>query len=348
MDVKSNPKDSMKSTWRRGDRTNWGFGHWLTDILDTYPDFLDKEVPVHSKKDPVPYVTEWRLHCWIMTHTLVPIALHHAFICLTGYNLHPVAAFLFYSYALMASSVRELHQLRDFGLVYGYLDGDAHARDGIPDVGVGKVMREALSTLNFRLLMAIIFTYRSNLPPSTLSWVLLPVEIGLYSVILDFWFYWYHRFMHDVGSLWKYHRTHHLTKHPNSLLAGYADTEQEIMDVLGIPLMTYCTLRLLGFPMGFYEWYICHQYILFAEIAGHSGLRFALVVPSTLSWMLRLFNAELLVEDHDLHHRKGWRKSYNYGKQTRLWDRIFGTCTDRIECLKDNIDYKNTVKFPLY
>lgn len=44
----------------------------------------------------------------------------------------------------------------------------------------------------------------------------------------------------------------------------------------------------------------------------------------------------------DLHHRLGWRKSYNYGKQTRIWDTIFGTKRDRMEVLRENIDWKKT------
>ncbi|RMD42838.1 hypothetical protein DV735_g2283, partial [Chaetothyriales sp. CBS 134920] len=348
MEVRGLSKDSMKSTWRLADRSSWGWPHWFTEVVDIHPDFIDKKAPVHEKKDKVPYVLEWRLHIWILLHAIVPIAIHHAFVKITGHNLHPVAAFIFYSLALMGNSIREVRQIRNLGLVYGYLDGDVHGRDGIPDVGVAKVVISALGTVNFRLVMAIVLSYRSSLPPSTINWLLLPIEIGLYSWVLDFYFYWYHRLMHDVSFLWKYHRTHHLTKHPNALLAGYADSEQEIMDMVGIPFLTYFTLKLVGFPMGYYEWFICVQYVLFAEIVGHSGLRFALIVPSSLSWALRLFNAELMVEDHDLHHRKGYRKSHNYGKQTRLWDRVFGTCTDRIECERDNIDFNNTVKFPLF
>ena len=63
---------------------------------------------------------------------------------------------------------------------------------------------------------------------------------------------------------------------------------------------------------------------------------------------MRLFDAELVIEDHDLHHRKGWRKSFNYGKQTRIWDRVFGTCTNRIEAVPSNIDYGNTVIMPVF
>ncbi|KAB8356703.1 hypothetical protein FH972_024279 [Carpinus fangiana] len=190
--------------------------------------------------------------------------------------------------------------------------------------------------------MAIVLSYRNSQTPAQMNWIALPLEIGLYGVVLDFWFYWYHRVMHDFDFLWKYHRTHHLTKHPNALLTLYADEEQEFFDVVGIPLMTYFTLKLMGLPMGFYEWWICQMYVVFTELAGHSGIRVCATPPSTLTWLLRYFDAELSIEDHDLHHRSGWKKSHNYGKQTRLWDRIFGTCHDRIELVKENIDYENT------
>jgi sterol desaturase/sphingolipid hydroxylase (fatty acid hydroxylase superfamily) len=39
---------------------------------------------------------------------------------------------------------------------------------------------------------------------------------------------------------------------------------------------------------------------------------------------------ELAVEDHDLHHRFG-KSGRNYGKQTRIWDRVFGTIGERVE-----------------
>jgi sterol desaturase/sphingolipid hydroxylase (fatty acid hydroxylase superfamily) len=108
------------------------------------------------------------------------------------------------------------------------------------------------------------------------------------------------------------------------------------------------TLKAFGLPMSFYEWWVCHQYIAFTEVLGHSGLRLHGNAPSTLGWLLDLLGADIVIEDHDLHHRKGYRKSYNYGKQTRLWDRIFGTCHDRIESARDNVDYTNTAAMPLF
>ncbi|QPG93928.1 hypothetical protein C2857_003633 [Epichloe festucae Fl1] len=53
------------------------------------------------------------------------------------------------------------------------------------------------------------------------------------------------------------------------------------------------------------------------EVWGYSGIRVHGIVPSPIAWLLRVFNAELALEDHDLHHRRRWKKSFNYGKQTR-------------------------------
>lgn len=344
--TKRNPADSMVSTWRR-DRSQWNIWHWGIELLGLHLVDLDKEVPIFSKKDKIPAVREWSLHLWILLHAMIPLALHHAYTIYTGHNLHPVAAFALYSGAFKVNGIHEMHIMRRLGQRYGFLDGDKHARDDIPDVGVGKVQRELISTASLRMIMSVFLTYRQTETPTSLEWRWLPLEIGLYSITVDFWFYWYHRLMHSVGPLWQFHRRHHLTKHPNPLLSAYADHEQEFMDILGVPFLAYSTLKLLGCPMGFYGWWICFQYIAFSEFIGHSGLRVHSGAPSTVNWLLEIFDAELVIEDHDLHHRYGWRKSHNYGKQTRLWDRLFGTCLDRIESVKGNVDYTNRVTMPL-
>ncbi|KAL4934530.1 sterol desaturase family protein [Aspergillus undulatus] len=343
-----NPKDSMKSTWRDANRDEWNFYHHLIDFLNVYPVDRDREVPVHSKDDKVPYVPQWSMHRFVLIYSAVPLLIHQVFSSYTGYNLGPIAAFNFYFFCFNAIVIYEAHILRRLGHRFGFLDGDKHERDGIPDVGIQKVVQSLYKTTGSRLVMSIYFSYNASRLPAQMNWAWLPLEIGLYGIVLDFWFYWYHRAMHDVGFLWKFHRTHHLTKHPNPLLSAYADHEQEFFDMVGVPFCTYMTLKTFGLPMGFYEWWICHEYIAFTEVLGHSGLRVHGTAPSTLGWLLDLFKADIVIEDHDLHHRKGYRKSYNYGKQTRLWDRIFGTCHDRIESAKDNIDYENTAPMPLY
>ncbi|PYH40697.1 sterol desaturase family protein [Aspergillus saccharolyticus JOP 1030-1] len=342
------PQDSMKSTWRQIERKQWRYPHWMIELLGIHHINLDQEVPVHAKDAKMPYLPEYSLHRWILWHALLPLLVHQLYVTYTGHAMSRVGAFVFYSVAFKLIAVHQLHVLRRLGHVVGFFDGDQHPRDGVPDVGIGKVVQSLLSTSTFRPVMTVFLAYQPSQAPSHMSWTWLMLEIGLYGIVLDFWFYWYHRLMHDVEGLWKYHRTHHLTKHPNPLLSLYADTEQEIFDIAGIPLLAYWSLKLMGCPMGFYEWWICHQYVMFSELTGHSGLRVWSTAPSTLSWLLRLTGTELVLEDHDLHHRKGWKQSANYGKQTRLWDRLFGTCRERIECRPENVDWDRPVPMPIF
>ena len=262
--------------------------------------------------------------------------------------MNAIAAYLFYAVAFKAIGIHEMRLLRRLGHYTGFLDGDEHDRDGIPDTAVGKVINSVMSTSSFRPMFTIILAYKPSLPPSTINWYWLFIETGMYSIILDFYYYWYHRALHEVDALWKYHRTHHLTKHPNPMLTLYADFEQEVFDIAGIPLITYFTMRFIGFPLGFYEWWIAHMYVMFTELAGHCGLRAAACAPNTLSWALDWVGGKIIIEDHDMHHRRGWKKSCNYGKQTMLWDTIFGTRGPRIETNQGNIDYSSKVDFPMW
>lgn len=128
------------------------------------------------------------------------------------------------------------------------ITGDKHERDQVPDVGVNKVFLSVQMTTTIRPIFTIFLAYRSK-EPFSLSWWL-PLELALYSVVLDFWFYIYHRGCHELDGLWQYHRTHHLTKHPSPLLSSYADSEQEFLEIALIPLLTYGTLKyVFGLPM---------------------------------------------------------------------------------------------------
>lgn len=342
------PKDSMKSTWRKAPRDQWNINHWLIELLNVHPFELDQEIPVHSKDEKVPYMSQWSLNLWVLFYGAIPLLIHEVYTTYTGNTMSRWAAIGFYSTFFNAAVIYLMHIIRRLGHTYGFLDGDK-PRDDIPDVGVHKVVASLYKTTVSRIIMAAYFSYNAHQLPSQLDWKWLPLEIGVYGVVLDFWFYWYHRLMHDFNPLWKYHRTHHLTKHPNPTLSAYADHEQEFFDMVGVPMMTYFTLHYaFGLPMSFYEWWICHQYVAFAEVWGHSGIRLHLTVPTPFSWVLQMLDCEIVIEDHDLHHRKGWRKSHNYGKQSRVWDRVFGTTCPRVESVEENVDYVNTVSMPLF
>lgn len=340
-------KDSMKSTWRM-DKSSWTFHHWLYEVFSVHPSDVDKKPIVHRKSDSVPVIQNWRLQRWVFIMASIPLVLQQLFIWIFGHNLHPVAAFLYFTVAYHAIAINELNILRRLGIKYGFLDGDEHARDEVPDIRVRQVITSLTLTATFRPLMAIALAYRRTEAPSSINPVFLIIELSVYGVVLDFWFYWYHRLMHQTNALWKYHRTHHLTKHPNPLLTLYADHEQEVIDIAFIPALTYITLKLVGLPMGFYEWWYCHQFIVFAELLGHSGLRVHASAPNIITPLLIFLNMDLLIEDHDLHHRFGWKKSHNYGKQTRVWDKIFGTCRERVETTDENVNYHQKLDMPLY
>ena len=95
----------------------------------------DQEVPVHAKTDKIPYLTQWSTHRYILLRALWPIVLQYAYISITGWRLHPVAAFLLYTVAMQLNSIREVKILRRLAHRYGFLDGEK-PRDEVPDVAV--------------------------------------------------------------------------------------------------------------------------------------------------------------------------------------------------------------------
>ncbi|KAJ3496904.1 hypothetical protein NLG97_g2301 [Lecanicillium saksenae] len=347
--IQRNPKDSIKSTWRLDpNKDGWTMAHHLFGILDIHQSDLDAPIPVHQKSEPVPYLPNWYLNAFVLVWGSLPLVAHQVYHSLTGWNMHFAVAYVYYSIAITAFGVHEMRMLRRVGHRLGYLDGDKHGRDGVPDATVKKVADSLLAAVAFRPAVLMLLAYRSSAAPDSINFYLLPLQVSLYPIVTDFWFYWYHRLMHEVPFLWKFHRTHHLSKHPNALLTIFADTEQEIFDIAVIPFLAFFTMKAIGLELNFYSFWMSHIYVFFTEVLGHSGLRVYLTAASPISGVLRYFGLELALEDHDLHHRTGWKSSHNYGKQTRVWDKLFGTCTQRIESKEDNINYDDIASFPLW
>ncbi|KAH6682277.1 hypothetical protein F5X68DRAFT_223470 [Plectosphaerella plurivora] len=335
MGLKPPNRDSLKSTWPT-DKSQWTLNHRIIHLFNAYPLPPGTQPPVFAKTDPVPYLIEWRNHVWVLFHASTPLLVHQLILTLGRIQSLPLAAVvLLYSFAFNWTVVGQIRAAARLGLEIGYLDGDVHARDGVPDVGVDQVVASLWKMTGSRMVAAVLLSYDGTAPAASLldmKWLAkLWVQIGVYGIVLDFWFYIYHRGMHDIPALWKFHRTHHLTKHPNMLLTAYADHAQEFVDMVCIPLATWYTFRAAG-------WWVCQQYVTFTEVLGHSGLRAYGTPPSTMTWLLRMMGMELLVEDHDLHHRVGWRKmGGNYGKQTR-----------RVECGEGNVDWGRGVYYELW
>jgi sterol desaturase/sphingolipid hydroxylase (fatty acid hydroxylase superfamily) len=103
-----------------------------------------------------------------------------------------------------------------------------------------------------------------------------------------------------------------------------ADDVQEIIEIFLIPLGASLIM-----PLSTHEFWIAQCILMYIEGMGHSGARAYWTHP-LLGEILRPFGMELTIEDHDLHHRYG-KSGKNYGKQTRIFDRIFNTISERVE-----------------
>lgn len=132
-----------------------------------------------------------------------------------------------------------------------------------------------LGVLSIRPLLAVFAFYNREEKPSLSIWF--PLQLCLYSVTLDFFFYIYHRAMHEVPGLWQFHSRHHRTKHPNALLGAFADVPQEWGDIAVIPILTWLVLR-----YDFSTWYMCNVYSLYTEAFGEF-----LLSLKVRSWHLR-------------------------------------------------------------
>jgi sterol desaturase/sphingolipid hydroxylase (fatty acid hydroxylase superfamily) len=104
----------------------------------------------------------------------------------------------------------------------------------------------------------------------------------------------------------------------------WADDYQDALEWAIIPFLAYQVIHL-----SFAELWLASGYTLYVEALGHSGIRAYWPHP-LLTPVLKPFGMELAIEDHDLHHRYG-RGGKNYGKQTRVWDVVFGTVAPREE-----------------
>lgn len=344
---------SMISDWPLQDPSMWNIHQKAVHCLDLFPVVPGRPLPVFPKTAMMPCMSSPSHHVFIIFFAAIPMVLHQLWVASTSHTFGGVAAFLLYGSCYVFTAMHEIRLLRRLSYKYGCLDGDVHDRDGLPNTGVGKVVGEMFKGFGLRMAMAIVLSYNPEVTPlfafgCLQAWPRFLLKLSTFGVVLDFFFYSYHRACHEIPFLWKYHRTHHLAKHPITVLAGFSDDEQELVESTIVPLLTYFTLSIVGLELNFYEWWVCFSYLTYSELFGHSGLRAHFIVPSPISGILGLLGMELSVEDHDLHHRKGWKKSFNYGKQTRVWDRLFGTCTDRLEAKASNLDERTMVKMPLF
>lgn len=144
------------------------------------------------------------------------------------------------------------------------------------------------------------------------------LEVTLYFVGFDTWFYWWHRLMHKEPFYTLIHKVHHGSPSPN-LLTTFSESPLESF-VNGSSLLLFTAILTVH-----------EQSMLiiapFAPLMGlyvHSGHEF---LPRwwNKTWATKWFISATF---HDQHHRyfKG-----NYGGFTTVWDRLCGTMRPTFE-----------------
>lgn len=346
---------SFRSNWHNDPNAPKDWSAHLLTVLDLWP--LADDAAYVDPKAPVPYLSPLTHLRWALFRAAPPFLIQYAISYIFNDVLYkdggsPVsqaginkwAAIPFYMLFYYFLGLQIIWRCRDLGAKYGYFDS-ATPRDQIPDAMGGKVAASLLLTVGQRVFMEVMTTWDSDAKPS-IGWQL-PVQMAVYAWTLDFYYYWYHRIMHESDSLWPFHRTHHLARHPNTLLTLFADDEQELFDMVGIPFLTWLTMSPIPLlRLNFYEWWFCNAMVTVVEIFGHAGVRMYFTAFQAFPFLLQPLEMDITMEDHDIHHRRGWKHSGNYGKQTRMWDRIFGTVIPRDEGPNENIDRNLLVEMP--
>ncbi|MBW2425851.1 MAG: sterol desaturase family protein [Deltaproteobacteria bacterium] len=150
--------------------------------------------------------------------------------------------------------------------------------------------------------------FGSELWPS--EWPLLG-QLLLALVIVEFFQYWAHRWMHEIDFLWRFHATHHSAPRLYWLNAA----RFHIVDIALLNLGLTIPLAALGADAR-----VLSLWIVASAIHGlfqHSNMQ---IRCGWLNWIFSM--AEL----HRWHHSRTIREANtNYGQNLILWDIVFGS-----------------------
>lgn len=176
-----------------------------------------------SKSQKVSAMSHVLAHKMVLFYSLIPIAIHQLLVSLLGWKIPTPVAFFIHFYGFQLSMRKQGHAIHTLGHKLGYFDGDVHNRDRVPTTGADavKITWSLPMTVGSRTVLCLILAYdKMEQPVSSLTsmywWLWLFVLLSLYIIVLDFWYYCVHRCWHEIPFLWKFHRKHHTTKHPNN------------------------------------------------------------------------------------------------------------------------------------
>ena len=129
-------------------------------------------------------------------------------------------------------------------------------------------------------------------------------------LVVDFIYYWEHRWEHEIRILWTYHSIHHsspIYNYTTALRVSFIDNFVSWFFFLPAIIIGFHPV-IIAFALVFI---LTYQFWLHTELIGKMG------------WFDKIFNSPSL---HRVHH--GSDELYldkNYGGMLIIWDRMFGT-----------------------
>jgi len=113
--------------------------------MNVLPNFLDdKPAPIKKVGDPVPVWTMTDQATSVAPWCIAPLLLHYAYMKITGWTLHPIAAYALYMSVYQGFSIWTTRRTTLIGQIYGHFDGEK-PRDGVPDDQDWHVLLELVS-----------------------------------------------------------------------------------------------------------------------------------------------------------------------------------------------------------
>ncbi|AJQ97474.1 sterol desaturase family protein [Gynuella sunshinyii] len=155
-------------------------------------------------------------------------------------------------------------------------------------------------------------SYVSSIIPFALwpaKWPLL-IQFVLVVILVDFFTYWVHRFMHTVDFLWRIHSVHHSV----SRLYSFNSVRVHPFETILFYVAQTAPMVLLGAPVELMAMFTC--FIGVTSLLQHCNIDIRYGV----------FNSIFSTSDlHRWHHSKIVKEALNYGDNLIIWDIVFGS-----------------------
>lgn len=264
--------------------------------------------------DVLSYKLEGTLLREILAHTIFPVTL--VLLLIAGFEIAE-SGFTLQSAGLLA--MIPVSRFLIFGSLERLMPFSRNWLEGGNDMSVDIMM--FISTISWglfaRYLLQVLFIvsfvemlepYGHNLWPSSLPGV---VQVFLFILIKDFFRYWYHRALHEVPFLWRFHAAHHSVKR----LYWLNGTRSHPLEGIGQVFLFALPFALLQ-PS--------------AEIALVAVLmQFGIGVfqHHNMDLKLRFWEYIFSIGDNHRYHHYPDKKigDSNYGGEFIVWDILFGT-----------------------